>query len=197
MTINYHVYSQKELMLHAMVGRVITSWARLENQLLRLIAWGLRISPTDAAAITSSFKTFSLTLDFTQAVCKPRVQYPVFVNSLFDVIRELSGDRNFIAHTEVIGHGAGEPEEIDWSAVDPHIGPAIQEYLTGNTAKREPMDIAEVHEIAEDIQHLVSITMNFISALNEGQPLLETYQKPIALRRPRLAERRSNSGKAR
>jgi hypothetical protein len=193
---NYHVYSQKEMLLHAMVGRVVSKWASLENQLLDLASWGLRMNLHKTAKLTSAFKTFALSLDFTQSVCAARVKDDVFLNSLVDYIRELSGDRNFIAHTQVVAHGRGDPAKADWTHTEPFVGPAMKEYFAEVPQKREAMDAAEVREIAEDIQHAISLTMDFARALKAGGTWPDKFYKPVAPRRPRLAQRRAENDKA-
>lgn len=194
---NYEIYTDKKMILEACVGKVIDRWATLENQLLILAAWGLDMDMHDTSRLTSSFKSFSLSLDFTQSLCAPRMKSRAYLNSLVDLIRESSGDRNFIAHTQIVSHGdAPSFEEIDWQDVTPRIGPAMKDFFAESIPKRDPMDAQEVANVAKDIQHLISLTMEFVAALQEGLPLNGKFAKPIVPRRPRLARRRAESDKA-
>ena len=192
---NYHVYAEKERLLEAMVGRVISRWASLETQMLDLAMWGLQMSRRDTAKLTSAFKNFSLSLEFTQSVCSPRLRDRTFLNSLVDLTRELSGDRNFIAHTQISSHGIGHPADGDWANTIPLVGPAAKNHFAETPQKREPMDVKEVAEVAADIQHLVELLLEFCRALQGGEPWPEKFYKPVEPRRPRLAERRAVSGK--
>jgi hypothetical protein len=173
----------------------MSKWAALETQLLELAAWGLQMNLKSTAKLTSSFKTFSLSLEFTQSVCQARLKDTKYLNTLVDLIREVSGDRNFIAHTQVVGHGPGDPSTIDWALVEPKVGPALKEHFAGDQQKRDPMDTKEVSEIVEDIQHLVSLTMDFTKVLKTGEPFPGKFHKRVEPRRPRLAERRGKSDK--
>lgn len=192
---NYHVYAHKEAFLLSKIGLVVHLWAALENELLHWAAWGVQTDVKSAAKLTSSFKSFSLSLDFTQTACKIRLADQTYFNSLVELIRESSGDRNFVAHTQIASHGNGHPAETDWALVEPHVGPALRDYLLQAPPKREPMDLHEVAEIAHDIQFLVERLIEFRLLLETGDAWPDKFQRPIASRRPRLSERRAKNHK--
>ncbi len=178
-----------------MVGRVMHNWAKLETQVLMLTAWALQMQHSQAAKVTQSFRAFSLSLDFAQSACATRLGKDTkYLSSIIGMIREVSGDRNFVAHTQIVAHGTKQaPSEVDWARVTPKIGPPLKDYLSGSVPKREPMDSDEVSEVAEDIQHLITELMEFEKALRSRRPWPQKFLKPIEPRRPRLAERRAKS----
>jgi len=192
MALNFDVYSRKLAALHANVGRVMDLWANLEAQMLSLTAWGLKTDIQSTAKICHAFRTFSLTLDFTKSVCAARLTDQTYLNSWADLMSEISGDRNFVAHTPITAHGfQNNPSTEDWAKAVPLIGPALKEYLSGATPRRSNMDLRDVFEVAEDVQHLISETMGFSRVLASGGALPDKYLHPIPLRRPRLSARRT------
>lgn len=188
---NYHLYAQKEMQIAAMVGLAMSRWANLKHALLQLFSVATSMPPVSAARFLAPIKTFSLSLDLTHAALKERLAgHPelVFCNSLIDYIRELSGDRNFIAHTAIVAHGPGSPTTVDWAKAEPKIGPAVGAYLLG-IEKIPPMSIADVVEIREDIQEAGGLVIDFFLALESGKPLPQKYHKPVSRRRPPRKER--------
>lgn len=191
---NYHLYALKDQDLRTGIGTAVSLWAHLEVNILTLGAWAMKLPIGDTALTFSAFKTFALTLDFTQAMCRARIENRDYLNSLFDLIREVSGDRNFLAHTPVLGDVG---DQTDWAQAVPKVGPSISALLADTADKREPMDLAEVAEVCADIQFLIGELSGFQSMLQDApEPWPEKYLRPIQPRRPRLAERRGNGGKA-
>lgn len=194
MGINYRVYAEKEFHLLAAVGLVMTKWSRLELQILVLTAWGLQTPLPEAAKLTSMFTAFNVILKFAAAACSTRLGPSEYLKSIVSMSEELSGDRNFIAHTPVAAfHPTSDLSDgstVDYAKAIPRVGPAIVPYLTGTSPKRDAMDETEVREIEADIQHLIVAVMQFHEALSAGAPLPEKFLEPVLLRRPRLKERR-------
>lgn len=195
MELNYHIYQNKLAYLHACIGDVVSKWANVEAQILMLTAWGLGLNLKDTAKITSHFASFKLAFDFSCSICRLRLTDSKHFNSLADFILELSGDRNFIAHTSIVSHGAGHPDDADWATVEPKVGPGLKQHLLGSHPKRDPMDRAEVSEISKDIQHAINLLDELRLTLVSGEPLRRKFLEPIPLRRPRLRQRREPGGK--
>lgn len=189
---NFAIYDRKYAQLRMEVGSVVSFFANLETELLQLASLGLGMDLHDTAKLTSAFKNFSLSLQFTQSVVGPRLSDRTYLNSLVDLISEISGDRNFVAHTSIVAHTSGHPKDADWSKVEPMVGPGAKEYFADARPKRDPMDTREVAEIALDIDYLVRVTAEFGRMLASGEEWPEKFLKPVGPRRPRLAERRAS-----
>lgn len=196
---NYAVYHTKLIDLQQRVGEAVALWANLEFAVLHLTASSLRLSLNDAASLTTAFKSFALMLDFTDRSMKMFLsgrREIVYWNSLCELIRELSGDRNYIAHQGIVAHGELEPQAADWAFVVPKVGPTYASHFL-DKSNREPMDSAEVAEISNDIQHLIEVTMEFNNDLGGPRPLPQKYSDKVSRRRPGIGERRSRKGKER
>ncbi|MEX0367997.1 MAG: hypothetical protein AB3N22_18170 [Ruegeria sp.] len=194
---NYKDYAIRKAELEAAVGGVVALWANLEAEILLSTATALKISNADACQIVSVFRTFALALDFCDRVVKVRISDQPQVarwNSITEYTRELSGDRNFIAHQGIVAHGEGRPEQVDWRDVLPKVGPTLFTHQMGNT-KRDPMDVHEVREIAKDIQECIEYIMEFRTWLAQAgtPPWQDTLSEAIHRRRPRVAERRASA----
>jgi hypothetical protein len=196
---NYHVYQQKEALLHQQVGLAVSRWAVLEMQLLMCFAAATRMSDQEVAAFFINVKAFSLALDLVNAAVRNRVAKGVGItrwNSLAEYVRELSGDRNFVAHTQVTAHAAGHPDDADWAIAIPKVGPAMAPYLTG-TEKMPPMELSEVAEICGDIQEAIELTAEFVQALRSEPPAWPSkFSEPIVRRRPPRKVRLAGGQKA-
>ena len=192
---NYHIYSAKEKELFSALGELISRFSSLEFCVFELAEWALQMKRADAASLMSSFLSFSLVLTFAHKACKARLDSHEYLNSLVEQIRELAGDRNFIAHTCVVAHGnSGPPNESDWTDTITKIGPHIRTHLAGSSQKREAMEVTEVSELIEDTKHLTKLFMEFSDTLRLGQPLSGKFLKPAPPRRPRLAQRQGKGG---
>lgn len=193
---NYHIYAAKLVELQTLLGRAVAKWANLEACLLSYFAWSVSMTAKSAAQLLIYVKTFSLSLDLTDAAIKERLgakKELVFWNSLVQYIRELSGTRNFLVHAGIIAHGDGHPDEADWALAVPKIGPSMIDYFAGSE-KLQPIDAAELEQVTEDLQDAIEQMQQFLAALQQGASL-EKYQQPISRRRPPRKQRQAGGQK--
>lgn len=196
--LNYHIYAAREEALALAIGRAVARWANLEAQVILICATSLGFDARDASSVISSFKSFALILDFTDKTVKSRIKEKDAQrrwNSIYEYVREISGDRNYIAHQGMVAHGPGNPEEADWSLAEPKVGPSITTHFA-DKATREPMDTSEVIEICLDIQECVELLMGFNADFGNGPSWPKTFYEPIRRRRPSVSQRRVQAGKA-
>lgn len=190
--LNYHIYAQKADVLALHVGRAVALWANLEGSFINAAADAMNMSMEKMSSLVGAFKSFSLTLDFVDRVVKLSLDGRGEVrrwNSIIEYARELSADRNHIAHQGIVAHGRGHPAEADWADAVPKVGPTIISHYLGNL-KREPMDAGEVAEISQDIQHCVEALIDFYVALRTYGPLPQRLYEPVVRRRPPIHTRR-------
>ncbi|MEZ5687297.1 MAG: hypothetical protein R3E21_00585 [Caenibius sp.] len=169
---NYHVYRDKQIALAIEIGAAITRWVNLEGGIIRLCAIALGRDMRATAHLLSNFKTFALVLDFTSSAVKLKItdtRDQKLWNSLTEFIRELSGDRNYIAHAGMVAHSDSDPNSADWAEVLPFVGPT-QFHPFVQLDRRDPMDVAEVSEIVQDIQHAIEKLSEFTRDLEQGGP---------------------------
>jgi hypothetical protein len=190
--INYADYGHRQAMLHRAIGDAISRWANLEHAILSLASWALNLTERQTASIFRLFMTSALQLSFTDAVVKLRLPKEILAhwNSLVELARELSGDRNQIAHNPVVAAGEGGPETVDWRTVIPEIGPSLVTHFTGSE-KMAPLSQQDIEELVQDFQHAIECLINFRKAVESGPPWPETLLSKVVRRRPSRAERRA------
>lgn len=198
MALNYHVYEAKRALMATAVGTAVSRWANLEGVVFTLCVWGLGHDEQSTAKLLSSFKSFSLTLDFTSTAVLTRLQgakAETYWRSLIEYVREHSGDRNFIAHTPIVSHCKGHPDEADWAESEPMIGPALSSVLL-NSEKQPPLSMAEVWELVLDFQHAVEAASEFLTAVQQPHALPDKFSSPVVRRRPPRKVRLATSHKS-
>lgn len=197
---NYHIYAAREIDLAASVGIAITKWAMLENCLLRATSFALRQDATLTIRLLGTFRTFALLLDFTDVSMRDRLDdHPslVFWTSLVEYVRELSGDRNFMAHTGIVRHTDGPGDSTtDWATAIPMLGPTLNSMLEPED-KRRTMGVNEVRELILDFEQAYKAIHALTEALSRPEPLPGIYGVPIVRRRPKRNERLEADRRAR
>jgi hypothetical protein len=179
------VYATREADLNGAVGDAVSRWARLDFVLLQIFATALAIPMLTAASLFHHIKAFSLALDLTDSAVQSKLQGAsgtTHWKSLVKYVRELSSERNYIAHTTIVAHGPGSPESgPDWLSTFPRIGPSIIGHLIGKQFR--PVDVAEVRELVKDFQHAIEALMKFHQALQAGEASLQKLPERIPRRR--------------
>lgn len=182
----YDVYATREAELYRAVGDAVSRWARLEVSLLQTFAIALGIPVQTAAALLQQIQSFSLALDLTDSAVQAKLQRGAGTthwNSLVKHLKELSSERNYIAHNTTVAHGPGSPEAgPDWLSAVPKIGPSIVGHLTGKRFR--PVDAAEVSELVKDFQHVLEALTAFHQALQSGEASLQKLPERVPRRGP-------------
>lgn len=190
---NHRVYWEKQVFLHEAIGLAVAKWCNLEASLVYVFSAASGMPLKTAASIREQFKTFSLLLDVTNAamICRLEDLQAELTgwSSLRDYISELSGDRNYIAHTPIVAHGQGDPSTADWALAAPRVGPPVTPLMAGLQPKRPPIDEDEVREIAEDIQHAINLIQGFREALHAPGSTPAIFRDKIVRRRPSRSAR--------
>lgn len=195
---NYRVFAEKENQLHRAAGALLSRFSNLETQLMFTYSQALSVPHATAAALLAPVKTFSLSLEMTNSAVQLKIAgtpATAYWNSLVEYIRELSGDRNFVAHTPVVAHGAGAPSTVDWAEVTPRVGPSMVGHFIG-IEKIPALDESEVLELVADTQQAIELLMDFTSALAEQTTSQQKFASPVARRRPTRKQRQATAPKA-
>lgn len=185
---------QRKFLLERAVGDAVGRWANLEAQLALIFANALRLSTRDACKLLVKVKTFSLMLDLVDAAVKIRLPDDAHArwNSIVALVRELSGDRNYIAHTSIVLHGPGDPNDPSvWKDADAKIGPSIIAHMA-ELRKKDPISLEEALELIEDIQQAVELIMEFSALFQTPDASRDTLVTKIARRRPPRAQRQGS-----
>lgn len=176
------------------VGRCLTLWSGLEMMLLGACSFALGKTPGETGRLMSVMLSFSAKLQFVDIAMSDWLEKtgrsPRFWKSLVEYIRELSGDRNFIAHVPILIH-TGENNEV----TGVFIGPS-PDTMWGGNEKRDPMDLNEVLEVYQDIRQASLFLTTFMSALQLDEASPEIFGLPIGRRRPSVGTRREERRKA-
>jgi hypothetical protein len=186
---------EKRKNLHEAVGDAIGRWANLEAAMATLFAVALRLEIADACKLLVHIKTFSLKLDLLDAAVKIRIPADATArwNSIVELIRELSGDRNYLAHAGVAFHGPGDPnKEESWSKADIKVGPPTIHHFA-ETGRSKPLDLAEVAELVKDIQQAVDLMIEFWQLLPKLPASKQTLSTKIERRRLPRKQRQGNA----
>jgi hypothetical protein len=181
---------QRQNILAQQAGNAIFRFAMLEEALLLLFAKCLNGQLGLAAEILAPVKNFAAQLSIIDAVVRRKVTplkaLPGWL-SLYEYIVELSGDRNYIAHTPVSYHCPGLWEDATDEQIEPKIGRSGRASLLGDM-KHGPLDSEEVSELILDFEEATQYVAGLMLVLDK--PSLSRFSQPIARRRPPRNKRR-------
>jgi hypothetical protein len=202
-------YSEKLNTLYRHLGIAIDRWSHLETLLVETFAISVGITQEHSAAILQHMIAFSLrfsVVNSSVAVKLKGSEALTFWNSLVEYIRELSGDRNYMAHTNTVAmmqtwKGPSDTSipyhltDEDWADADPAIGPALIAAILEDHGK-QPMFNSEIVELINDFEEATKFLIAFNNALARGTTSQEIFSSPIVRPRPsrkiRLAETRKS-----
>ncbi len=108
----------------------------------------------------------------------------VYWASAVEYVRELSGDRNHVAHVPLVLH-AKEPYEF-------RLGPSLIDYYAGlgiDAPRREALDVPKLNELVKDFEAAYAVILDFCEAVQLCGPLPHKYFEPVARRRPPRKQR--------
>jgi len=185
----------KQGILAARVGLAMTTFAMIEVQLGFLFGLSLNLPVNTAAKMLAPVKNFSTTLEIIDVAARHKIEgsaaLPYWL-SLLVYIRELSGDRNYLAHTPIVNH-MPKPESFpeDPQNGQPLLGPHVGAFLADNV-RRSPLDADEVLEIMRDFEGAVKFVHDLNTAIAHSS--LDTLSQPIQRRRPPRGKRRALDG---
>jgi hypothetical protein len=165
-------------------GAAIAQFATLETTLGNLFAECIGFPVNVSAQILIPVLNFSTKLDIIDVVVRHKLQTskatPYWL-SLLDYIRELSGDRNYLAHTPLMYHRIGG-EPADDPPLEPQIGPHVGTFLAGQTPRHLPIPLEEVEELVRDFTEAKNFVIRLSLAIMNAS--LDTLAQPIVRRRP-------------
>jgi hypothetical protein len=166
--------------LYLLAGMTISRFAVLETYLVLLFAECLGVPRNVAAALLQPVRNFTTTLDIVDVAVRHKIETQnalSYWTSLLDYIRELSGDRNYLAHTPVM--------QFDGVLDDPlHlIGPPLVTIIAGDLPRIMMMPETEVRELSRDVEQAVDMCVALWVAVSKG-PLPDKFSRPIERRRP-------------
>lgn len=194
MNLNPRTEAQRAALALA-VGHAMSQWAMLETHLARLFAVSINMPLKDACKLLVHVKTFTLLLDLVDSAVKiklgdmPSTRW----HSLVEYIRELSGDRNYMAHTPTIFHGAGDPNTIDWNnGVTALIGPTMFAHFA-DARGRKPMGVTEANELTHDMAEATEVLVDYIVLVESVPASKEKLGAKISRRRPPRKQRQGSA----
>ena len=175
----------------------ISKWSSVEVGILSLFAVTNEISMQRAAAIASTFNGFSPLLGITDKSIRERFQGDrhneaiQYWNQLSEYVRELSGDRNNMAHSPIVIHSAEEP---DWDAPNSSaavsVGPSPLLWLADS--HKRTLTSAELCELELDFVHATNCIFQFSSMVTGKTPFPEKSAAQFERRRPPRSSRPEN-----
>lgn len=182
---------KKTATLTEAIGRAISTFSLLESHLCMLFASCLGIRAGLAARLLAPIRSFRASLDVIDVAACHKLEPLGCLDhwtSLRAYLRDLSQDRNYLAHTSLMNHVAlGAPVPVEPNAAEPMVGPSVTAFLSG-TVKRDPVNGREADEIARDIEHATSLVAQLHAAMAAGA--LNDFRLPIVRRRPPRHQRR-------
>lgn len=194
---------EQETALYAAIGRAISRWANIESALVYAFSVTTRVPMRTCATLFMQVKTFALSLELVDAAVREALRTGgaqskdktagsgriglIYWASIVGYIRELSGDRNYLAHVPVVVEHGDE--------VLVRVGPPIIAWHAGLYAdpKRPPLDIEEVKQLTEDFKHAHGVLANFCAVYQTHETLPQRYFEPVARRRPPRKQRLENA----
>lgn len=183
------VLREKRNVLARRVGNALTNFVAVEDCVLRIFASASGMPTVMAMKILAHVKTFSVMLDITDTAVCCRIEdakQQVYWRSLKAYIKDLSGERNYLAHTGIVFHADGPPGSVPEEDVEPKMGPPISSMFTGEK-KGSPKDAAEVLELYHDFQHATELAMKFLEIMESGSFSHPELSKSISRRRAAAA----------
>lgn len=189
--------------LHMAVGQAISLWASVETSLLHLFAAATGMPLRTCAALFIHIKTFALALELVDAAVREGIEGSRAVHrgkrvgvgrialtrwtSLVEYTRELSGERNYLAHAPVTGHLDSAYAEGPVCLVGPP--PVAHHAGLGVDLRRPPLDLSEVRELTSDFMHALTLIEECREGFETHGPLPEKYLEPVVRRRPPRKQR--------
>lgn len=191
-------YKERERELAASVGYAISKWANIELQLIYIFSHILKLEEAEAARLLDGFNSFSITLNLISVAVRGRLAKSpalTFWKSLENYLRELSGDRNLIAHSAIVRHSTNLHGETSSShKFVPKIGPSFEKLMAGSKVNRIA-DTQEVKEMEKDFIFATGLLAELTLALKNGEPLPEKFSQEVVRRRPSRSDRSQASRK--
>src|SRR5262249_18326027 len=155
----------------------------IEGHLTVLFGACVGLPITVAAKMLSPVLNFSTTLSIIDVVVRHKIEasgaLPYWL-SLIEYIRELSGDRNYLAHSPITSYlPQNTPYPVDLNLAEPKVGPDINAFLT-ESARRPPMTVRDVQETILDFEQAVVLLADLSSAIADAS--LGRLSQPIVRR---------------
>lgn len=193
------ITQQRTANLAVQSGYAISSFAYTETMLLMVFAAAARLPPDVAAQVLGPLRNFSTVMDVVDPLVRHRLAgsalMPFWV-SLVEYIRELSGDRNYLAHTPIAAHIIGDVKDPKDGDLEPKIGPAMASFLTKDM-RRQPIDTKEATALHLDFRHAGEQLGKFLQCFQSDGTVLSSLPaeltKPVVRRRPPRAIRLATS----
>lgn len=177
--------------LYTEIGRAISNWSWIEFHLISHFQHALKISRRRAVHILEPVTNFSLSLKIIDAANKDILDDEpqlIYWTSLVGYIRELSSDRNMLAHYPVQSPYTAEHFDID---PQPYVGPTDPEY-SAKQARRRLLPLDEVRDLVLDFELAAILLADFSRWRFSNHPSPERFLKPIERNRPGRTERRES-----
>lgn len=182
--------------LHLKIGQAISTWSWVEYHLVSHFEHALSISRRRAVHILEPVINFSLRIQIIDAANKDILTGHVseeYWSSLIEFVKELSGDRNMLAHYPVQTPFSAQHLETE---PIPYVGPTDPEY-SARQAKRQTLPLDEVENLVGDFEEAAILLADFSRWRYSNLPCPERFCKAVKRLRPnrsaRLANQKSGS----
>jgi len=184
-------YNALKAEFHQALGEAITEWAEVEYVLEHLFGLVVGGHGHTSRLILDPVLAFSVRAQIIDAMVRDRLgtekDQNVYWNSLNEYLRELAGDRNFIAHAPLISHHypkeEGRPRRMGgWPMLTWPRGLLHEQRIL-------PMGTDDLREIRADFKHARELCGALCEALKSAPRLYGKLLQPIVRRRPPRAER--------
>ena len=197
MAAEFPIYNAKQSEMFKWMGAAMSAWSENETHLFRIYALASGLPEATAASLMLHVKSFALALDMTDTAVRCKFEgQPVLTwwISLTEFLRELSGDRNFIAHSPCMA--LSPDRSIKLEQCTPVLVTSVLSSLAGEYPKGTEMGSGDVQQSTYDFRLAGKYLLDFIEALASTAPDLTVFSIPIVRRRPSRAQRLEAARKA-
>lgn len=185
-------YPELQSEIYEALGRAISKWSSVEMSMVTLFSVANNLSMERACKIVSNFTGFASLHQITDISVKDQLSKSPSAldawNELSNFVRELSGDRNNMAHSPVITKSPQEPQMEDADFVgELLVGPSPTLWVADR--HKRSIDLNELRELDADFTHAMNKLMQFGLVLVRGESFLYKFLEEPVRRRPARRDR--------
>lgn len=178
-----YTMDEAEAKLHLAVGVAIHTWQSVEHQLEQVFVHAADLAPIEVQAMFVQIQSFPLKVGLTDVAVRTSFakddEWTAKWTQICDYLRELSGDRNFIAHNGMVSHTYGP-------------GKSLYKIGMGNN-KRPPLDEDAIWDLVEYFHHAQIVLLIVESCVRNGTSSRDKHRGLAVRLRPSRSERQATA----
>ncbi len=173
------------------MGAAISTWSCVEEALQEIFSKATKLPIETVASLMVHIKNFSVQLNLADTAVRcdlKEAKELTYWNSIVEYIRELSGDRNLIAHGSVMEtYPSKKKISVDEINLVLSLSPA-HIYSDINKIDRN-LSAEDINELNQDFLYVRQLLINFRDDYINCKTAQEKYYKKIERRRPPRSHR--------